>query len=323
MTDFIIGSMTNYGLKEIEPWLASLNALNTKAKKVMIVFNVKDEETVQFLMDHGVYIVFAGKPDVKPNWFVYYKDIENFNVCLDRFLYAYRYLDTDTDFTYDSRVIMTDVKDVVFQSDPFDVIERFQENDNYSHGKIFASMENLYYKDEPWGASNMKICFPHIADHMMNKPIYNAGVIGGIGSTFHSLLIQTYYIGKSAPYVHVPGGGGADQAALNIILSSKPWSDYLVEFNADHEYAIQAGTIADPNKIDQFKDKWILNVHPIFMKEGTKHSLGLSNKKEGLYTTFGNRKYAIVHQYDRVPEWDAYFKEKFQYLARKREWVSI
>ena len=61
-------------------------------------------------------------------------------------------------------------------------------------------------------------------------------------------------------------------------------------------WACQAGTVADPNKMETFRPK-LLEPEPIY-------------KDNIVYTSTG-KPFAIVHQYDRVPEWKDYISKKY------------
>jgi hypothetical protein len=61
-------------------------------------------------------------------------------------------------------------------------------------------------------------------------------------------------------------------------------------------WACQAGTVADPTKIDSFRPN-LLEPEPVF--------------KDGIVQTYKGEPFCIVHQYDRVPEWKKFIKEKY------------
>lgn len=88
-----------------------------------------------------------------------------------------------------------------------------------------------------------------------------------------------------------------DQAAYNIVINAKAWRD--VTFVPSEEYdawACQAGTVADPTKIEFFRP-FLLDEEPQF--------------KDGLVLNSKGKPYVIVHQYDRVPEWKEYIQKKY------------
>ena len=63
-----------------------------------------------------------------------------------------------------------------------------------------------------------------------------------------------------------------------------------------YHWACEAGTVADPTKINDFRPN-LLCPEPVF--------------QDGLVKTHDQYVYSIVHQYDRVPEWKKFVQEKF------------
>jgi len=61
-------------------------------------------------------------------------------------------------------------------------------------------------------------------------------------------------------------------------------------------WACQAGTTIDPSKINAFKPK-LLEPQPIW--------------KDGEACTTAGKVHAVLHQYDRVPEWKATVEKRF------------
>lgn len=96
--------------------------------------------------------------------------------------------------------------------------------------------------------------------------------------------------------MHVPGGGGADQAALNVLINSYPYKDVTRFTAANEAWAAQLGTTADPNKINEFRPH-LREGEPIL--------------KDGLVCTEHGTPFYLVHQYDRVPEWKSLIDAKY------------
>ena len=77
------------------------------------------------------------------------------------------------------------------------------------------------------------------------------------------------------------------------MLSTQPFKDISIKSN---NWACEAGTVADPSKIDYFRPN-LLGYEPVF---------------DGHFVnTHDGYKYAIVHQYDRVPKWKAFVQERY------------
>lgn len=309
MTDMIIGAMTDYGIQEIEPWVVSLEKSGFRGKKVMMIFNAK-QEVIDLLteLDYELWII-GKKPNIEG--FAYWFDSrERFNVCNERFYYAQHFLQKQEEH---GMVLMTDVKDVVFQNDPMNSMKgpliHFGKVNNNS---IMVSCENVTYENEPWGRNNMMRSFgPHIYERMKNQPIWNAGVIGGINnSRFRDFLLSVYMAARSTGLMYVDGGGGPDQAALNLCLSMDEWNDITYKSSVSETFALQVGTTMDSTK--NYNDVFIQPMMAFFRDSEFQSSLVGKPQKPGVYNSTGSM-YSIVHQYDRNHEMNNFFKSKYSY----------
>ena len=275
MDTVVMGAVTGYRYFDIEPWLVSLKRTGYKGDIALACFDI-DSRTIDRLKREGV-IIIAHKIDDNGNA-VFHPEVptNQWNICVERFMSYRAFLDRRK---Y-SRCITTDVKDVIFQRNPFD-------NLNFDGGQsIFLSSEGLSYKDEPWGDNNMKLAFPIFYKDMQSKTILNAGVIGGEAEVLYEFFGHIYTFSRSTKQ-HIPGGGGPDQAAVNILARSYGW-EHMVDPHTHSSWACQAGTTADPNKIQQFIPNLLIP----------------QPQWDGQYVlTDRGEKYAIVHQYDRVPLW--------------------
>jgi hypothetical protein len=105
-------------------------------------------------------------------------------------------------------------------------------------------------------------------------------------------------LAQGAP-MDVPGGGGPDQAALNILLSLEPYKS-ITKFNThEDDWACQCGTTVDPNKIDVFRGNFLVKTEPVWRDNDSVYN----NKDD---------KYVLVHQYNRVPEWNEKLRKKYE-----------
>ncbi len=114
MKDLIIGTSTNYDWSKLKYWVNSINASGFEGDKVLVLLNC-DKETVKKVIDAG-FIVVAGQKDSEGN-LVHQSAIP---VHVERFLFMHNFL-TTRDYRY---IVTTDVKDVVFQRNPIEYIEK-------------------------------------------------------------------------------------------------------------------------------------------------------------------------------------------------------
>jgi hypothetical protein len=95
---------------------------------------------------------------------------------------------------------------------------------------------------------------------------------------------------------NIEGGGGQDQAALNVLLQMKTYQDITNFANSEDGWAAQLGTTG-PQIAKEYGDK-LLEQSPIM--------------KDGMVCTSEGKPFALVHQYDRVPEWKESIEKKFE-----------
>ena len=158
----------------------------------------------------------------KETGFKYDKPSER--IMVDRFFHIHNFLSLLAQPEEVDRVIITDVRDVVFQSDPSDCLDELI----YPGGTdIILGSENIRYRDEPWGANNVQKAFgQYFYEKLENREIYCAGVIAGGLELIKDLCLNLWMICSGAP-ASVPGGGGPDQAALNILATMYPLSERM------------------------------------------------------------------------------------------------
>jgi len=274
MRDMVIGAMTGYEWKDIEPFVVSLERSGYDGYKAMVMY-VGSKELIDKLEDRG-WILFGHEKTEDGG--VTYKNKDTFNICVDRFYHYWAFLKDVRDIR---NIVACDVKDVIFQKDPTVEMRKILQD---SDAQILCSGEGLRYKDEAWGWNNINLSFgPQISEEKAHHEIVNAGVIAGSYGFMMQLFLQTFLVSRGAPY-HVPGGGGPDQAAYNLVSPLFP----RVIAGEEEAWACQAGTTADPKKIDSFRPN-LLYSEPVWDGEKVLNSKG--------------EPFAIVHQYDRVPEW--------------------
>jgi hypothetical protein len=277
--DLILGCITNYTFDKVANWVNSIDRSGFDGHKLVIAYNV-GFDIVDELTKRNFTVVTFNRDDANRR-FIYR---ENFNIVVDRFYHSWKVLnDIEDQVRY---VIATDVRDVVFQTNPSETLTRFNSFAQYDGlQKIIASTEGISYRNEQWGNNNMRLSFPYVHEYMLDKTIYNAGVIAGLASTVKDLFLNIYMICANMPHT-IPGGGGPDQAAYNTLLTMKEYKSITRFTNASDAWAAQLGTVADPSKINQYRP-YLTDHEPIIQN-------GEVFNNEG-------QKYCIVHQYDRVP----------------------
>lgn len=270
--NLVIGGCTNYGVNELKPWVLSVNEMMPDAHKVMCVGNAS-QETRDWLLENNFEIVNMPQAQIP--------------VHVLRFLSIYEYLrENHTKFKY---VLTTDVKDVYFQKDPFDFLEKT--NVGRSKSQIVCGSECLMYKDETWGNDNLLQAYgPYVHGLFKDETIYNVGVLAGTSEYIKDLVFNIFTNGINRPIPIV------DQAVFNVLINTQPYKDVVSKASMSQGFACQAGTVADPSKIETFRPN-LLEQEPIW--------------EDGVVKTYDDRPFYIVHQYDRVPEWKKFVAQKY------------
>jgi hypothetical protein len=205
-----------------------------------------------------------------------------------RFLSIYEYLRQQShQYEY---VITTDVKDVVFQGDAFKFLD-YHNIGVRDMKQIVAGSECLKYKDESWGNENLLQTYgPYVHEIFKEETIYNVGVLGGSAEYIKDLVFNIFTNATNRPIPIV------DQAVFNVLIATQPYKNVVMKAPMHSGWACQAGTVADPTKIDGFR--------PQLLEEEPLWDNGVVRNKNGL-------PFYIVHQYDRVPEWKRFFANKY------------
>ena len=281
MTDLIIGCYTKYNWDQIKYWSNSIDKCGFKGDKAMIVFD-SDMETAQKLIDKN-FTLFAFSRDDATKSLTYPGP---YSIVVQRFYHLWQYLSNLPKDKKYKNVITTDVKDVVFQSDPSAWISK-----NLGTKKILVSSESLQYKSEPWGNDNMANSFPMLHQYMSDKTIWNCGVLAGDADIMKDLFLNIFLMSVNNR-IHNP-----DQAALNVLLSMEPYKKITKFVTSEEGWACQAGTTVDPLKIDDFRPH-LLEPEPTW------------NGK--VACTSKGKPFVVLHQYDRVPEWKKIVESSYE-----------
>lgn len=283
MKDVVVGCITNYNFDKIKPWVNSLDRSGFTGDKVMLAYNV-DYETVNELYTRG-YTIFTFGRDENKKSYVYNK---RFNIVVERFLHmSFCLRQLTTKYRY---LITTDVKDVVFQTNPSVWLEN-----NLGDKEINVATESIRYKDEDWGINNLLNSFGvDIASQLKDNLIYNCGTLSGKFDSMLDLFLNIYMLCNGTSHT-IEGGGGPDQAALNVLLNMKAYKD-ITKFNMSEDgWAAQLGTTG-PQIFGKYGEK-LVEKTPIMCDNVVCTSTGVP--------------FPLVHQYDRVPEWNDIILNKF------------
>ena len=267
--NLIIGGFTNYGINQLKPWVLSAKEVADENTDVVLCHGNASRETIEWLNENGVVTQVM-------------EQVPNIPVHVLRFLSIYGYLTRYWD-SYDY-VVTTDVKDVYFQTDPFEKLQG---------KKLVVASEGLLYKDEPWGNENLLQAYgTYVYDRFKNNEIFNVGTFGGQSDYVRDMVFHIFTNGINRPIPIV------DQAVFNVLVNTQPFKDNVC---ITRDWACELGTVMDPSKIEQFKPNLLFDV-PTFEDGLVKNPRRSHSSKDP---------FPIVHQYDRVPEIKKFVQEKY------------
>jgi len=272
--DLIIGAFSKYNYDAVKPWIDSINQTDFDGDKVLITINVS-EETNQKIRDAG-FTVIPKKSDGKMMFH------------MERFLHLFNYLkDTKHDYRY---VVTTDVRDVVFQSNPMEWLENY--GIGFGDKKLVASSEAILIKNETWNRENIFKCFGEtFYEHIKDSPVLCVGTLAGSGPAICDLCGLLFQLSiNRADWV-------ADQAAYNFLMRMWPFNIDTHIADLEDAWAINAHVTNRESQYEEF-GPYLLEERPIF--------------EDGLVKDAKTKRpFAIVHQYDRVRAWKKFYEEKY------------
>jgi hypothetical protein len=274
--DLIIGAFTNYDeFQVLRPWVQSINDSGFEGDKVLIAINTT-QEMCQEIIDAGFKVIAVTDTEQK------------LRVHMLRFIHVYDYLNKHADdYRY---VITTDVRDVIFQSNPSRFMEDYFKLRRHWL-KLIVQSEAIKIKDEAWNRDNIIKNFgKFFYEDVKEKEVLNVGLIAGLTHSVKDLCFFLFQMSLNRP------DWVADQAAYNMICNFSPFKDSIKVMRLEDAWALNAHVTNKPDQMEEFG--------PYLLEERPKMIDGV------IYNSRGDP-FVIVHQYDRVPEWMDYFSKKY------------
>ncbi len=261
----ILGCITKYRPEDIRPYVESIHQSGFKGRKVMLVYDIP-QETIDYLKSKG--------------WELYQNELQQ-HIILQRFRDIYKLLQSFGD----EIIIWTDVKDVIFQTDPTKWIEENMD------GEIMSFSECVIFKDDEWACVNAGTSFPMEWEWLQHKPSYCAGTIVGEAHYLKDLFIDIYRWSMTTSNPDQL----SDQAAYNVLINLNQFNDVVQFVTQEEGFVTQLGTVLV--KKDVFGDK-LLEPTPI-----VDENYIVKNQK--------GEPFCLVHQYDRIPEFKDFIYQKY------------
>jgi hypothetical protein len=271
--DLIIGAFSNYSdFNVVKPWIHSIKETGFDGDIVLIAIDAPKSIVLE-IEDAGATVIEHPKQG-------------NMMIHMMRFLYIYDFLKKyGNKYRY---VITTDVRDVIFQSNPSLYMQKLYGSRDKG---IIAQSEAILIRHEQWNRDNIIKNFGHyFYEDIKDHEVFNVGILAGTTEYIKDLCFALFQMsGNRADWV-------ADQAAYNMLLSFKPWNAVTTYLPLMDGWAVNAHVTNKPDQMEQF-GPYLLEERPYM--------------EDGVVKTAEGKPFVIVHQYDRVPEWTKYYYDKY------------
>lgn len=242
--NLLIGAISgNYSVDDVSGWVETSKFENVE--RTLVLYNSTNSDLLEYLKANYINVVIpdfnfwtektttfetnTGKNTLESS----YNLVHNI-----RFFHIWNYLN-DAESNYD-KVLITDVRDVYFNSDPFESLEE---------KKLTATSEIITYEGEQWNKEHLIYNLGMIGMvTLLAKAVYNVGVFGGDADLVKNMCSDIYLLSAGKPKV-------ADQTSFNYLIQTKYKS--VTNFTEDlaiHLHVVNAGLVdIDLDKIPSYK----------------------------------------------------------------------
>jgi hypothetical protein len=233
MKNLLIGAVsTNYTQNDVKRWVES--SMWDDCERILLVYNA--DNTIDVLSS---YLKENNVSSVKPTFDYWGNEKSTFEVNTavcdiqssynlihnTRFLHMFMLLQNET---YE-KVLITDVRDVYFNSNPFDKIDS---------DKLTVSSEEIIYENEQWNHAHLHYNLGVIGlSQLSNMPVYNVGVFGGSYELVKQLCADIYLLSVGKHKV-------ADQTSFNYLIQTR-YKDNTNFTNLTDKFAVHLQVIVD------------------------------------------------------------------------------
>lgn len=233
--NLLIGAISgNYQISDISTWVETSNFENVN--RTLLIYNLEDNPSlIEYLNNNNIECIV-------PNFDYWGQHINRFEtntgkVTLEnsynlihniRFYHIWSYL-LDNNF---DNVLITDVKDVYFNSNPFDYHE-------FKNNVIITTSEKIKYNEEAWNNEHLfyilgQIGYNELKDHY----VYNVGAFGGKSNLIKDICKDIYLLSVGKLKV-------ADQISFNYLIQTS-YNDKVIHTTdlAAHLHVVNAGLVS-------------------------------------------------------------------------------
>lgn len=244
MKNLLIGAISgNYSPHNLKNWVETSKWED--CERILLLYNPSNNGIEEYLKNNNINVIYPNFDfwGNEKNQFNFDTGICDFSSSYDlihniRFFHIWNYLYNAKD-QY-NKVIITDIKDVYFNNNPFNSLE---------NNKITVTSEIVTYSNEPWNQQHLLANLGMIGlITLFSKPVYNVGVFGGDAQLIQDICSDIYLLSIGKTKV-------ADQTSFNYLIQTK-YKD-IVEFTEDlaiHLHVVNAGLVdINLDKIPSYK----------------------------------------------------------------------
>lgn len=271
--DFVLGAATGYGVADIAPFVRSLRSVYQG--EVALVVD-EGAQLSEFLDAHGVEVIPTSPT---PAW--------SPHPVMTRFAAFNHILSQRPDL---GSVLLTDVRDVIFQSNPF--------HPEPGPLELFVEFEHKRLADHAFNRKHLRaLVGEELTASIADRPCLCVGTIMGSRANV-SRFCRTILMLGAIPRSHVGGAFGADQAACNLaahlgLVEHEIVANYgrvaTVGLTPSDQLAVRGGTILNPDGsaspiVHQY------DRHPLLMNEiHARWGAGLERRERARPITIDHR----------------------------------
>lgn len=280
MTDLVIGFAANYTWAQIEPFAVSLVRSGFKGRKVLFAQRLTADaadnlRALGFELLPIPVIEYSDPEITKGGYFAY----------VARFLLIHRYLYDNPDYRF---VVCADTRDVIFQHDPMKWLE-----EHIGNAGLVAASEHIYHWAQEGNTQWIQKDFKEVDAGIMSQIVYCSGLISGRAEYVRDLTMGIYLLGRG-----ISGTTwGADQPAYNALMHQKAYVDTTLVPTMADAYCLHLVVVA----FEKYR-KMMIDAPPPLVLGTSSGPVATQNPAEMWdYNLADIRHFAIIHQYDRMP----------------------
>ena len=281
MRDIICGAIDGYDWDKVRVWAKSIRASGFDGDVALIVYRTTPK-VIEECKKLNIELYQVEHDDLGHD--INHSTSPNGTHCHAlRFFHIWQLL-KDLGNKHYRYVIITDVRDVVFQKNPSPWLEEKFESFTFRSDlpfetQIIAPSEGLLIADESWNQNNIINGFGYpIYDSIKNNPVVNIGTIAGTFAYMVPFCLLLFEMTKNR---YIP----SDQSSFNV-MTHQLLLPHIRIIDMDEGWCAQCATTHEPSRSHVW-DK-LIDPRPII--------------KDGKFYTLDGEEFAMAHQYDRVPE---------------------